>query len=144
MPRDLRDLDRWVRHSPSKVPLRADGVTAASSTDSSTWSPYEAVRACDRRGFVLNGDGIYCLDLDHCLVEGRPLLHVAELLARLPATYTEVSPSGDGLHVWLRGPLARDGVNRILGVRLEAYSRGRYVTITGRKFGDCPSVIATW
>ncbi len=141
---ELRKLPRWVTWAPSKVPLQADGVTAASSTDPRTWSSWTDVQRHERRGFVLNGDGIYCLDLDHCLVGGRPLLHVAEMLERLPATYTEVSPSGNGLHVWLRGELARDGVNRVLGVRLEAYSRGRYLTVTGRKFGSCPSRIATW
>lgn len=144
MPVELRQLDRWVRWSPSKVPLQTDGRAAASSTDPATWSSYTAVSGCDRKGFVLNGDGIYCLDLDHCLVDGRPLLHVAQMLERLPATYTEISPSGDGLHVWLRGALVRDGINRVFGVRLEAYSRGRYMTVTGRRFGDCPSAIATW
>jgi primase-polymerase (primpol)-like protein len=153
IPLELRQLPRWTRwqwvrrdEKWTKVPLTVDGA-AASSTDPETWARYPAARASSAGaglGFVLNGDGILCLDLDHCLLDGRLLRDQAALLDTLPATYTEVSPSGDGLHVWLRGTLARDGVSRLHGVRVEQYSRGRYITVTGRPWNGAPSKIATW
>src|SRR5690606_14681874 len=73
LPRELTARARWVRHD-RKRPITRDG-RPASSTDPSTWSTYrEAARskAGDGLGFVL-GDGIACLDIDHCLDgQGRP------------------------------------------------------------------------
>lgn len=132
-----------MQHTAGKAPLTPDG-SPASSTDPGTWSRYEAVQFLPRKGFVLNGDGLICLDLDHCLLDGRLLRDPAALLERLPTTYIEVSPSGDGLHVWLRGDLSRDGVHRMHGVRVEAYSSRRYITVTGRRWQRCPSTIAVW
>lgn len=114
--------------SPKKVPLQVDG-RAASSTDPATWTSYARVRSHQRKGFVL-GDGIACLDLDHCLVDGRPTAAAQAILDRVPDAYVEVSPSGDGLHVWGRAPerpgRRRDG--------FEVYSVGRYMTVTGTVF----------
>ena len=80
-------------------------------------------------GFVLNGDGIVCLDLDHCLDGGLSDL-AARVLELAGPTYVEVSPSGDGLHVWGYGEIGRG--RRVGGV--EAYGTGRYLTVTGKPF----------
>ncbi|MBP2341111.1 hypothetical protein JOF41_007365 [Saccharothrix coeruleofusca] len=133
IPVELRERPRWVRHTAAKVPLTADG-RAASSTDPTTWSTYEQVQHHQRKGLVLNGDGLVCIDLDHCLVDGRPTGRAAEILAALPDTYIEVSPSGDGLHVW---GYARVGAGRKLPGGVEVYGTGRYITITGKRFGRC-------
>lgn len=144
VPAELRRLDRWVRRSSRKVPLTVTG-RAASSTDRATWCSYRTAVGSsvgDGLGFVLAGDGFVCLDIDHCLTGGVPSPDVAGLLAELPASYVEVSPSGTGLHLWFRGRLPRDGQLVIAGVPVEAYSTGRYITITGRRFGRCPSLLA--
>lgn len=144
VPAELRHLPRWVRHSARKVPLTLAG-TPASSTNPNTWATHRAANRSKTGaglGFVLNGDGIVCLDIDHCLTDGRLAPDVAALLGELPTTYTEVSPSGTGLHLWFRGRLPRDGHLTIHGVRVEAYSTGRYITITGHKHGRCPSTLA--
>lgn len=85
-------------------------------------------------GFVLAGDGIVCLDLDHCIVDGQPTEPAARLLARLPDTYIEISPSGTGLHVWGYGTLARGRRTVVEGQALEAYGTGRFITVTGRRW----------
>lgn len=142
IPRELRDADRWVRWTPArrggrvtKVPLRPDG-RAASSTDRETWSSYAQIRSHTRKGFVLGG-GIGCIDLDHCLVDGVPTAAARRFLNSVPDTYTEVSPSGEGLHLWFRmaeGP----GTKRVVdGLSVETYSMSRYITVTGRRFGTC-------
>lgn len=139
IPAALRDLDRWVTWSPTKVPLTPAG-RPASSTDPATWSPWSSVRGLGRRGFVLNGDGVVCLDLDHCLSEAGVLTEgAARLLALLPPTYVEVSPSGDGLHVWGRGVIDGGRVVSLAGQRVEVYGAGRYLTVTAQPFGSSPS-----
>lgn len=95
----------------------------------STWSSYARVRQHERIGFVLGG-GIACLDLDHCLVGGVPTAAARAVLDRAVGAYVEVSPSGDGLHVW--GRAAEQPGRRRLG--FEVYSVGRYITVTGRVF----------
>jgi primase-polymerase (primpol)-like protein len=141
IPADLRNRDRWVRTSRKKVPLQIDG-RAASSTDPATWARYEQVRSSARKGFVLNGDGIACLDLDHCITDGQLDDWARRILDRCPPTYVEISPSGTGLHVWGVGHLDRGRRLRVPGGTVEAYASGRYITVTGKPFEGCPSRLA--
>lgn len=134
IPRALLDLPRWVLFDDRKIPRRVDGSTA-SSTDPGSWVSFvtaaEAARDCGRGvGFVLNGDGIACIDLDHCIVDGRLTDLARGVLAAASGAYVEISPSGTGLHVWglasVGKGVRRDGV--------EVYDRGRYMTVTGRRW----------
>ena len=136
-PKTLTSLDRWVRWSENKIPLRADGAGAASSTDPATWSSYAAVassRVGVGAGFVLAGDGVACIDLDHCLINSVLADWAAAIVAQACGTFVEVSPSGTGLHVW---GLAHVGQGRRMG-NVEVYDRGRYMTVTGVVFGSSP------
>lgn len=130
IPVELTSRARWVRRSVSKMPLTVNG-RAASSTSPETWTDYKTAAASTvgvGLGFVLTGDGIGVLDLDHAIVDGMILPWAAEVLAANPGTFTEVSQSGEGLHVWgllasARGRKVRDGRN------IEVYSRGRYIAL---------------
>lgn len=128
LPAELLTARRWVRHD-AKRPITPAG-RPASSIDPTTWTDHATAarsRAGDGLGFVLGG-GFACLDLDHCLVDGRPNAAAAAVLEQLPDAYVEISPSGDGLHVWGRAP-ERPGRRR---GGLEAYSAGRFITVTRR------------
>jgi primase-polymerase (primpol)-like protein len=92
---------------------------------------------------VLNGDGIVCLDLDDCLSDAGLTPWAASVLASLPATYIELSPSERGLHVWGRGDLPHGRVLSVDGGKVELYGNGRYLTITGSRFGKAPSKLAS-
>ncbi|PRX95585.1 bifunctional DNA primase/polymerase [Allonocardiopsis opalescens] len=141
VPAELRERDRWVLHDAAKAP-RTPGGAPASVTDPATWSRFSTVRSRPRRGFVLDGDGIVCIDLDDCLDAGGALSPLATaLLRRCPPTYVEVSPSGRGLHVWGRGEVARGRRLRRGGGKAEIYGAGRYITVTGRPHGGAPSVL---
>lgn len=138
-PRELMALPRWVRHR-NKVPLTVTGRNA-SSTNPETWADFDTVAQSDIGdgfGFVLNGDGIACIDLDHCLVDGRALPWAREILARCPDTYVEVSPSGTGLHIFGFAHVGKG--RRSDGV--EVYDRGRYMTVTGRRYSNFPARLA--
>jgi primase-polymerase (primpol)-like protein len=121
-----------VRYAPDKRPLTVRGH-AASSTDPATWASYaEAVgsRAGVGLGFVL-GDGIGCIDIDHCLTGNELSPQALELLARYPRSYTEISPSGDGIHIWGTADPAPGSKRIENGLSIERYSTGRYITVTG-------------
>lgn len=135
IPTPMLNRDRWVRYSPTKRPLTVKGH-AASSTDPRTWASHEeatASRAGIGIGYVL-GDGIGCIDLDHCLIDGTPTAAALAFIVDYPGNYIEVSPSGDGLHIWGTAPEA-DGTKRNEnGLSIERYSTGRYITVTGNVF----------
>lgn len=141
----MRDEKRWVRHSKKKVPLQVSR-RVASSTDPATWNSYKRVRESRLGaglGFVLNGDGIVCIDLDHCIERGKVASWAQEILARLPRTYIEVSASGSGLHIFGRGhvPVGRR-IRRADGARIEVYGDGRFIAVTGTRFESAPSALA--
>lgn len=111
----------------------------ASSADPSTWTTYAAAAASevgDGLGFVLNGDGVACVDLDGVLDGERLDPRAADMLAELAPFYVEVSPSGRGLHAWVRhgSPDGRRVFTRPDGLRVEWYTDGRYLTVTGRAY----------
>lgn len=148
LPVELTSRDRWVQWKPlsrsgnwTKMPVQANG-RPASSTNPTTWAPHTAVKASKRLGFVL-GDSIGCIDLDHALDEsGAPKPWAAAILAATPETFVEVSPSGDGLHIWgllPAGPgrVIRDGVRAV-----EVYSSARYMTVTGKRWPGSVSRLA--
>lgn len=142
IPGELTARPRWVRRTTGKVPITADGATA-SSTDPATWCRYREAAASTvgaGLGFVLDGDGIVCLDLDHALDGDQVQPWAARLLDAAGATWVERSVSGDGLHVWGRGRLP-GGNGRRLNLRpgsVELYDRGRYIAVTGDTWGDTP------
>ncbi|MFE5828754.1 bifunctional DNA primase/polymerase [Streptomyces sp. NPDC056508] len=148
LPVELTTCDRWVRRAADKRPLTVAGM-AASSTDPRTWSTHKSATASTAGaglGFVLSDeDDIVCIDLDHCLnpLTGRLAPWAAAILRDAGTTYVEVSPSGDGLHIWGRATV-RQGrrIRRPDGTAVEIYGTGRYIAMTGRRHGNAPSILA--
>lgn len=104
----------------------------------------EALAACEEEdssfdgiGFVLSpDDGFVCIDLDDCVDDdGRITSKAAAILDQF-ASYTEVSPSGTGLHIWIRGELAR----AVKTADVELYDRLRYVTVTGQRYSKTTEI----
>ncbi len=63
---------------------------------------------------------------------------------RIISSYTEYSPSGEGLHILfkLNEPLSAFGTHRRndeLGI--EMYDSGRFFTVTGRGYGEARPVL---
>jgi primase-polymerase (primpol)-like protein len=136
LPKAMTSADRWVRRDVGKMPFTVTG-TLASSTDPRTWSPYKEAASSTvgaGLGFVL-GDGFACIDLDHCLVDGIPDAAAAAFLEAYPEHHIEISPSGDGLHIWGTAD-AGPGTRTVTadGLHVERYSAGRYITVTGNVY----------
>lgn len=131
IPVELRDLPRWTRRD-GKRPVTVEGAPA-SSVDTRTWSSFDEVRrakAGDGFGIMLGG-GLACWDFDHCLQGGRLVSsEVAEILAGLKPIYSEVSMSGDGLHVFVAAP-EQPGRKR---PGVEFYAKARFIAVTGRRW----------
>jgi len=152
IPAELRALPQWVRYKlvsdepkPRKIPVRPSDPDCASSTDPATWGTFEdALSQVGQHGtcgvgFVFSED-YFGMDLDGCLTEeGIPDAKAAALVEGF-ATYTEISPSGTGLHLIGRGSLnGHRGMNR---GGVELYDRGRYFTMTGNALPGAPPTIA--
>ncbi len=118
----------------------------ASSTDPETWATYSAVNRSTAGvgiGFVLSAmDSLVCIDLDHALLDGELRPWAGRIVAGLPETYIEVSPSGAGLHIWGFGSVDRGRRLRRGESSVEVYDRGRYITVTREPFKGAPSKLA--
>ncbi|MFD9455345.1 DNA primase [Streptomyces sp. NPDC059985] len=148
IPSELTSRHRWIRRSATKVPLTIDGAPA-SSTNPRTWSAHTSAAASTAGvglGFVLSDvDDIVCIDLDHCLLPDGTLKPWAEAIVRdAGPTYIEISPSGDGLHVWGVADV-RQGrrIRRAGGVAVEIYGTGRYIAMTGARFRNAPASLGS-
>jgi NrS-1 polymerase HBD domain len=150
---NIRDLRQWLcwrieerEGKPTKVPYSPLTGEKASTTNPQTWAGYsEAVEAYREHGYggigvVFSEDDPFCgVDLDGCLnpeageIEGWAREIIEEL-----DSYTEISPSGKGVHVLVRATLP-EGRNR--KGRFEAYDRGRYFTVTGKHLPVSPQTI---
>jgi putative DNA primase/helicase len=107
----------------TKVPIDPHTGGRASSTNRRTWSNYAiAVDALERLrldgiGFVFSANDPYVgIDLDNCRnPETGEIAPRALQIMRLLNSFTEISPSGRGLHIFVRGKLPPGG-NRKDGV----------------------------
>lgn len=117
---------------PTKVPYRLDGKRA-SSINPDDWSTYiEAEEAKDRFsgiGIVFTGL-LLGVDIDHCIVNGEVSHEITEFVEKAK-TYTEISPSGTGLHLYIRLTEPME-LERNRSGNYECYTSGRYFTVTGK------------
>ena len=92
------------------------------------------MRNLDGIGFVFTEDDPFAgIDLDDCIDDdGVPEAWALEVIAGF-ATYCEVSPSGRGFKLFVRGELPGGGTKK---GQVELYDRNRFFTLTGKKFGS--------
>ena len=139
-PQELVDRRRWIRYSRSKIPLTIWNE-CAKVNEIKTWANYEhavASKAGVGLGFVFNGDGIIGIDLDNAFEDGQ-LKDWAQAIVNVFAdTYTELSPSGNGIHIIARAELFSGRRWRMDDGGIEIYATGRYFTMTGKRFNRSP------
>lgn len=130
---------RWTR-ADGKRPVTVTG-RSASSTDPSTWSTFAEVQASsagDGFGVMLGGGHLACHDLDHALDGGVLKPWAREVLDGItePVLFTEVSTSGEGLHVFVEAPEGPGSRRSVGDGGHEFYSRARFIRTTLNKW-DC-------
>jgi len=154
VPTELRELSQWIcwrfaerDGRETKLPVSPETGLRVDVTDAAKWVSFE--RAVDRAGVrndidgigfaFRDGGGLVGIDLDDCLTDGQLSEFARGVVQRFPGTYAEVSPSGRGLKLWVRGevPVAPNETGRKIPKRgFEVYCRGRYFTVTGRRWVD--------
>ena len=148
IPDDLRNLNQWLCwQKPAKNPidLRTGRNTSAPAAE---WSYDECITAAAEKGYGIGfsvKNGIFGIDFDHVLDENGQLkpeyAHLSEIVDKT-GSYTEISPSGEGLHIFARcddiPPECRAGPKREGNV--EMYCEKRYITVTGEAWRN-PSVL---
>lgn len=156
IPTELKVRDHWVvwrwdkRNGKwTKPPYQVNG-RPAKSNDPTTWVSFEAaIKAFengnfDGVGFVLTENDPYAMaDLDHCLDSvGNVKAWAADVVGQL-SSYTERTPSGEGLRVIVRAILPTGGRKRGMGSGggVELYDRLRYMTMTGNCLTGTPETI---
>ena len=154
IPGELSDHDQWLiwqwkateDGKRTKQPVNPHTGELASSTNPTTWGSYEvAVAARDMFGypgigFVFTQDDPYCgVDLDGCRnPETGEIEEWAKKIINALDSYSEVSPSGTGVHIIVKGTLPPGGRKR---GRFECYDSGRFFTVTGEHLDGTPHEI---
>lgn len=142
IPEELRCLRQWVVHR-DKIPHNPATGYRASVKDPTTWGTFDAACAAVQSGgfsgigFVFTeSDPFVGIDFDHCITENQLDPWVSDQVRRLNS-YTEISPSGTGLHVICIGRLQSGAVKTS---RAELYEDGRYFTVTGNIYGTARTI----
>jgi predicted P-loop ATPase len=121
----------------TKVPYQMNG-NKASSTDPSTHAFYFEIKT-DKKGIVLLPDKqLICIDIDHCLKDGKIDHTQKETIADLileADSYTEISNSGEGLHIFIEITEALDLVKK-KHEPFEVYTDKRYIAVTENCYGE--------
>ena len=147
----LRERPNWVvwgiHNAPPKAPFNPQSVlagrlTAAKAGIKETWGNYNASVECVSRGFAegigfqFEGNSLYGVDLDKIMDNHDLLIPEAFSIVKSLNSYTEISPSGTGLHIFVFAPDANITRHRKKDHFLEIYNEGRYFTVTGNVFGE--------
>jgi putative DNA primase/helicase len=153
LPEELTKRDQWVcwrqqtrNGKQTKVPVNPQTGSFGSATNSDSWTSFEEAReyasnkSADGIGFVFTEyDPLVGVDLDDCRIpETGTLTSPAKDIVETLASYTEVSPSGTGVHVLVRGSLPGDR-NRKGSVEL--YDTARFFTVTGKHLDGTPFTV---
>ncbi|TNJ64539.1 hypothetical protein FE784_19875 [Paenibacillus hemerocallicola] len=151
IPEELRALKQWVvwsyetrpgEEKPTKVPKQTNGRNA--STDRpKTWATFKAAAAAysagrfDGIGFCCSEENGYVgVDLDK--IDGWK--DEADAIIRSLDSYTEVSPSGNGYRVFVKGK--KPGTRERKGpFEMYDHTSTRFLTITGNHLPGTPTTI---
>ncbi len=160
IPKELTVLPQWVcwkfaeteKGKPTKIPINAQTGAKAKTNDPETWSPFDKVTAFYREnnngngvriqgiGFVVSdADGFAGVDLDHCRNSetGEIEPWAQDIINRLNS-YSEISPSGTGVRIFVKGKLPGPGNKK---GDFEVYEKGRFFTITGHHIEGTPLTV---
>jgi hypothetical protein len=154
IPKELKSIPQWLiwreemvpkKDKRTKVPYnpKAKGLVHAKSNDPKTWGTFEQAlqslkeKKLDGIGFVVTKENqIVGFDLDDCVDPKEGTIESWALdIVKMLNSYTEKSPSGEGLRIFVRGSLPPGGRHR---GKFEVYDSGRYFTVTGDHLDKTP------
>lgn len=152
LPQELKDYPYFcgwkyelVKGNKTKVPKSVKGHNADTRNLNEFCTLGEALEHLDEFdgiGVALAG-GLAAIDIDHCILDGKLSDMAADIIA-IADSYTEVSPSGEGIRIiGTASDFNYDNEtyyihNQALGLEVYAARDKGYVTITGNAIGDKP------
>ncbi len=152
IPRELTDKPQWVlwkaetRNSKlTKIPYQTND-RRAKSNDPMTWTTFIKVMEAyesgkyDGIGFVLSSqDPFVAFDLDKCRdAETKKIADWAQDIVNTLQSYTEITPSNQGLRVIVKAKLLHQGRRK---GNIEIYDDKRFITVTGSHLSGTPATI---
>jgi putative DNA primase/helicase len=138
-----------------KVPYQINN-NRASSTNPQQWATFDAVvkryarGGYDGIGYVFSKDDPFVgIDLDDCIDSTGAVRDWAAIILADMRSHAEVSPSGKGIKVWVKGsipksmhPERKDIPDSVIPADqpglIEIYDQGRYFTVTGQAITNVP------
>lgn len=150
-----RYIDRGAGRKPDKQPVNPHTLGSAGVHWPNTWGAFaqvvqsyqDATHGHPRYmhagiagiGFVLTAqDPFTAIDIDACVQENGVVLPSAIEVITQVHSYTEISPSGQGIRILVICP---DFADNRRTPTLELYSHDRYVTLTGNHLAGTPLTI---
>lgn len=149
IPEILKQQRQWVVWGvigkPPKAPFQPGSLlklatVPAKSSVPETWSNFNNAAECVRRGlargigYEFAGQSIYGVDLDHLISNSGVITPQAREIVESLNSYTEISPSGHGLHIFVTAESANITRHRKKGGFVEIYSNARCFTVTGKVY----------
>ena len=147
IPAEMKKRKQWVYwraeekapgEKPAKIPYM-NQTHRAKPNDSITWQEIKKLENWQETGmtgigFVLSESDPYTIiDLDKCVVDGQ-WNDFAEKTVKAFDSYTELSPSGTGLHIIIKGKTEK----AVKTDKIEIYYSKRYMAMTGIILLDKP------
>lgn len=144
----------WRRGEQGKIPFDPNTGYHAKSNAPNTFSDFQtAYKAYQNGGYDGFGIGIFgnigAIDIDHCIKDGK-LSDMASDIIEIMGSYTEISPSGEGIRIiFMIEGFSYDKERYYINNHkkgLEVYIAGatkKFVTITGNRLNDNPVVDGT-
>lgn len=144
IPSTMKALNQWLLwqlRDNKKVPLNLS-YNPTNPTKGFTFN--EVMNAynpnnCDGLGFVV-GSGVVAVDIDHCIENGKISKFAQKLIDELK-TYTEISISGTGIHLFYMDISAKEIGRK--NKQLEIYTHKHYIAMTGNSIGNSDLALLT-
>lgn len=157
IPAALKEIPYWNpwklvpdpdRLKPRKIPFQSTGK-GADSANPAQWQPFEdALAQFTASPGTYTGLGVLAtphlpgIDIDNCVADGVITAGAQEVIDHFD-TYTEFSPSGHGIRIflastWAPQPLHPQGFKR---EGLELYFSKRFLTVTGHHVKGTPTTV---
>lgn len=156
IPIELKELNHWCgfklqqrNGKTTKVPIDANTGQLGKSNDESTWASFQTALDSINK-FNCDGIGFYFKppyfgidlddvrnDIDRYLKDDDDDNLVAEFVD-LMGSYSEVSVSGNGIHIIAKGELPEGGRRK---GNVEVYDSGRFFVMTGKALGGYKHIV---
>lgn len=143
IPKSMIDTKQWLCYifqdrgtgRLSKPPLSPKTKKIVDKTNENHWASftraygaYEVGNNVEGVGFVFD-NGFIAIDLDDCFEPNGTLTPLAQdIIDHFDGAYIEYSPSGEGLHIFIKGEKPND---RTKAPGIEVYDGKNFVTVTG-------------